>query len=67
MNCELKTLYDHENFNCIESIIIVNQIKVFKFNSLTQATIGLYWYGLEHAIDKINQRHILNYMFLMDL
>ena len=35
MNCKLKTLYDHENLYCIESIIIVNQIKVFKLNSLT--------------------------------
>jgi hypothetical protein len=35
LNCKLKTLYDHENLYCIESIIIVNQIKVFKLNSLT--------------------------------
>jgi hypothetical protein len=35
LNCKLKTLYDHENLFCIESIIIVNRIKVFKFNSLT--------------------------------
>ena len=34
-----KKLYDHENLYCIESIIIVNQIKVFKFNSLTQTDL----------------------------
>ena len=32
-------IYDHENLYCIESIIIVNQIKVFKLNSLTQADL----------------------------
>ena len=36
LNCELKTLYYQENLYCTESIIIVNQIKVFKLNSLTK-------------------------------